>query len=289
MSRVYNNINNEEGYINFTFDDKLNSYIGFNEEGIIYCLTVDEYEQYETDYAIRIDWLNYQTDKVLEAIDGVIDISCNTESLSMLNEWFVAEKDRLLVKYNKFTEHYEYTEDILHDAYILVGKALDKGKFIENLESYFFITFKHLYVREARRNKFKIPLLFTTVDGEEYDNPDIYKVLDLEDFTYEKQCKQVELVRLVNLVKNIAVTWTYKGQQTDARRYSDKEINLFFLYYILKSRGDKIKTADIAKLVGTDELYAMNTINKLTRFFRYSKQASALRRSILDELEEIRY
>jgi DNA-directed RNA polymerase specialized sigma24 family protein len=284
-----NNIDEEESYIYFTYDRKLDSYIGFNDKGEIYCLTKDEYEQYETDYAIRIDWQNYQTDKVLEAIDGVIDISCDSESRNHFDKWFEAEHKRLFSKYFNFTDRYEFTEDLLHDTYIKISGVLGKGKFIVNIESYFFITFKHIFIREARLNKFKIPLLFITAEGEEYENPDIYKVMDLEDYTYEKQCKQEELVRLVNLVKSMAATWTYKGKQTSARVYTDKEINLFFLYYILKSRGDKVTTSDVAKLVGMDELVAVTTINKLTRFFRYSKQAYTLRRGIIDELKDIYY
>jgi hypothetical protein len=85
-------------------------------------------------------------------------------------------------------------------------------------------------------------------------------------------------------VKELACNWVNKGIQTTARRFSDKEINLYFLYHTLNSRGTKISVEKLANLVHVKEKYAIKTVRKLDKFFRYSKQAREIRRSVLSEL-----
>lgn len=145
----------------------------------------------------------------------------------------------------------ELFEDVYNDTVVKVYEAIaEKGKEVEDIRMYFFISFKFNYIQsQAKQRKHKSRKSVI----EPY-------TLDITDTEYSE-----EYPRRINDFFN------YIREELE-KKFEPFEVDLFIIYYKLKCGKGKISYRKLSNITGLSMSVVVSTIQKLREYVKGNEQ-----------------
>ncbi len=200
---------------------------------------------------------------------------------------FVVKNDKQLRKnlYKNVTYDGDIFDDVFQTAIVKTYNVIvNKKKEIKDFEQYFFIACKFEYINCDNRKKKRLAnddrdLLWRIGEPakEKTIPPNDLKRL-LEDWSVDYNYNEAEEQEIRNQKINELMEYL---QLRLEQQFTPREVDIFLIYYRLKSEKQGISYKKLADILSTDEREIKNTISKIKAFVKSNKEINEMKNKML--------
>lgn len=188
---------------------------------------------------------------------------------------YAAKNEKQLKKNLK--KNVTYDEDIFHDVYHdslikVYDYIINKQKIIEDFEQFQFIVAKNQYIQTQNKKRKR----------NETDDKQLLNDLNAFDEVYPTFDTNEEVKEKEDYLNHITIFFKWLTSYLDGI-YPTKEVNLYILYFKLKSQNRKISYKKLAEITNTNINYVAQTIQKIKNFVKSDKVCIDKKDEILNE------
>lgn len=184
--------------------------------------------------------------------------------MSVEDLWKYLSENEKQIKYElkkNITYDQKLFDDVYNDTIIKVYDAVKRGKDIEDIRMYFFISFKFNYIQaqnKARRLR----------DKESQIDP---VILDITDNEYTEA-----------YAEKVNDFFNYIREELD-KHFEPFEVDLFVIYHKLKCGANKISYRKLSQITSVSMGVIVNTIQKLRKFVKESEKINEMKKRLNDD------
>ena len=175
-------------------------------------------------------------------------------------------------------------DDVFQDTILKVHKIITQNhRHIDDFEQYFFIASKFTYIGADNKRKKKI----ASEDRDFFWNvmqPAREKTVQQSDLRKYMEEWTVDLVPEIEEQeeRNAKINELMEYLQLKLEEhYSARDVDIFLIYYRLKSEKKGISYAKLAKILGIEEKEVKNVITKLKEYIRTDAEINEMKKKIL--------
>ena len=178
-------------------------------------------------------------------------------------EWYSQNSEMLIKAVRKnITYDEEIFDDVIADTLCKIYTTMEKGTVVNDFKNFFFICAKFNYINAQKKRRKELQI---------HDRG----YFDWGDIEEEVNVKEAKIKAINELYKYIA--------DYIEDKFPSNEVDLFILYYKLKSNGSSISYAKMSKITGHSVSYITKTIRKVKEYVVNNEEIINKKKILLEE------
>lgn len=178
-------------------------------------------------------------------------------------EWYADNFEAIQKAIRKnITYDEDLFEDVIGDTVIKVYESIEKGTEVQDYKNFFFISCKFNYINAQNKQRARQAM----------QDRDFIGWGDIEDEPNIKEDR-------VNAIKEL---YQYIADYIEDY-FPSNEVDLFIIYYKLKSEGSNISYAKMSSITGQSVSYITKTLKKIKEFVNTNEDIITKKKFLLEE------